>query len=666
MAFLKEKVAMHRTVVVSFALAALACMLMLASCSAADGNGSQVGGRAMDNSSKVESAEHVNGAVGYDAGEIPDELEYIPDAYRSPAEHAGMLERLDYETYDSFNYGVAGHELQKTAWVYVPYGYDPSTKYDVLYLSHGGWSNETTLMGTDANPTWFKNVVDHAIEDGKVKPLIIVCPTYNNLSASDSGDYSLALTLTDNFHNELVGDLVPTVESKYSTWAETTDKAGLAASRDHRGFGGFSMGGVNTWHAFEHAVTYFHWFIPMSGGAGFTGSYLAECVRDAGLEPDDFFIYAMTGTDDFAHDGFASQVRALESDDMFQATDSLTGGNLAYREREGYSHDFLATNEYTYNGMRLLFNGAQTEDARDDARESGNETDNAEVPYSRDTAIAEVASDSVFGNWSRLIFPVQKSYMSGNTLGNLSLTWYNYIDPDMTVEVCNYLHRRAAAGDTVFIDIYSDEEKASDPAKADTGLFFFRGDEGARTAVVSAGGGFAYVGAMHDSFPHCLELSKLGYNAFALIYRPGAQTACEDLARAIAYLHEHADELGISMEGYSLWGGSAGGRMSAWLGAYGTEAFGEAPHPAPAACIVNYTGLSEITGTEPPTYSAVGTSDWIADWRSMQSRIERIRSNGTDAEIEIFDGLPHGFGLGRGTNAEGWFDHAVAFWERQL
>ena len=38
------------------------------------------------------------------------------------------------------------------------------------------------------------------------------------------------------------------------------------------------------------------------------------------------------------------------------------------------------------------------------------------------------------------------------------------------------------------------------------------------------------MGAMHDSFPHALELSKLGYNAFALIYRPG--DAYEDLARA--------------------------------------------------------------------------------------------------------------------------------------
>lgn len=78
----------------------------------------------------------------------------------------------------------------------------------------------------------------------------------------------------------------------------------------------------------------------------------------------------------------------------------------------------------------------------------------------------------------------------------------------------------AENGDVIFYDIYTDEEKAADPTKEDTGLFFFKGNPGERFAVCNAGGGFAYVGAMHDSFPHALELSKMGYNAFALIYRP--------------------------------------------------------------------------------------------------------------------------------------------------
>ncbi len=174
------------------------------------------------------------------------------------------------------------------------------------------------------------------------------------------------------------------------------------------------------------------------------------------------------------------------------------------------------------------------------------------------------------------------------------------------------------------------------------------------------------MGAMHDSFPHALELSKKGYNAFALIYRPGAQTACEDLARAIAYIHDHADELEVDVEGYSLWGGSAGARMAAYLGSYGTAAFGERKYPQPGAVIMQYTGHSEMLGTEPPTYACVGTNDWIASYSTKERRIERIRHNGTDAEIEVFEGLPHGFGLGAGTVAEGWLDRAVDFWERQV
>lgn len=91
----------------------------------------------------------------------------------------------------------------------------------------------------------------------------------------------------------------------------------------------------------------------------------------------------------------------------------------------------------------------------------------------------------------------------------------------------------------------------------DTGLFFFRGEPGGKVAVCN----FVYVGAMQDSFLHALELSRQGYNAFALIYRPGAQTASEDLARAIAFLHDHAEQLDIDMIDYSLWVGSAGGRI---------------------------------------------------------------------------------------------------------
>ncbi len=69
--------------------------------------------------------------------------------YNSPSEHPGTLEKLTYQTWESFSYEEQAQELTKEAWVYLPYGYSEEQKYNVFYLSHGGWSNETTIMGTD-------------------------------------------------------------------------------------------------------------------------------------------------------------------------------------------------------------------------------------------------------------------------------------------------------------------------------------------------------------------------------------------------------------------------------------------------------------------------------------------------------------------------------------
>ncbi len=283
--------------------------------------------------------------------------------------------------------------------------------------------------------------------------------------------------------------------------------------------------------------------------------------------------------------------------------------------------------------------------------------------YTEDTQIRDVISDPVFDGYGHLIFPVDDWYYSGDTLGDLGLTYYRHIDPDTTVEICNYLRAHA---DAVFFDIYTEEEKAADPEKANTGLFFFKGEPGARFSICNAGGAFAFVGAMHDSFPHALELSKQGYNAFALIYRPGAQTACEDLARAITFIVDHAKELEVDTSCYSLWGGSAGARMAAWLGMYGPAAFGGDDLPRPGTVVMQYTGLNEYSQHDPPTYVCVGDRDGIASWRTMQRRLEAMNALGIDTEFHVYPGLGHGFGLGINTVAEGWINDAIAFWEKQM
>lgn len=264
------------------------------------------------------------------AGRIPEELAQIPEAYFQPASEQGSVERLDYQTYESMSYEDRTTQLTKTAYVYLPYGYSGETPYSVLYLMHGGWSNETTYLGTPEDPHELKNVLDHAIQDKNMPPVIVVCPTYNNTSPEDSADYGLALRLTDNYHNELANDLIPAVEEKYSTYAEGTSAQELRESRSHRAFAGFSMGSVTTWHTFQYCMDYFRYFLPSSGNLTSDGAYMESLVIDAGYGPKDFFIYAMSGTEDFAYAAFTNQIQSM-----------LDAGNAAL--------------QYIYNGLIWLW-----------------------------------------------------------------------------------------------------------------------------------------------------------------------------------------------------------------------------------------------------------------------------------------------------------------------
>lgn len=271
----------------------------------------------------------------------------------SESEYPGTLVELEYDTYESMTYEEQETVLRKRAIVYLPYGYSEDTQYNVFYLMHGGWSDETTYLGTPEHPNVFKNILDNGIAEGKILPMIVVCPTYNNESDTDSSDYSLALELTENYHNELINDLIPAVVSTYSTYAADTTPDGLRESRDHRAFCGFSMGSVTTWRTFQYCLDYFRYFMPSSGSLTTDGDYMASIVRDSGHDWDDFFIFAASGTDDFAYSSFKAQIEAMAdvSDGTFRYADNERDGNLYFLEQEGGVHNGDYAMEYFYNGL---------------------------------------------------------------------------------------------------------------------------------------------------------------------------------------------------------------------------------------------------------------------------------------------------------------------------
>lgn len=288
---------------------------------------------------------------------------------------------------------------------------------------------------------------------------------------------------------------------------------------------------------------------------------------------------------------------------------------------------------------------------------------------SENTTVQEVVENPAFNGFGEYIFPLNRySSYSNMKISNINslLPYHSHINTNSTIEVINYMINEVNSGEQIFYNIYSDEEKAQDSSKEDTGLFFFRGNENAPFAIICAGGGFSYVGSIHEAYPHALELSKQGYNAFVIQYRTDSQEATEDLARAISYIFQNAEQLKVSTSNYSLWGSSAGARMVAYIGTYGVEEFGGTNVPKPAAIIMAYTGHTDYSESDPPTFIVVGEDDGIANPNTMERRANNLRNVGVDVEFHKYPNLGHGFGLGIGTSAEGWINDAIAFWNKYI
>jgi len=292
------------------------------------------------------------------------------------------------------------------------------------------------------------------------------------------------------------------------------------------------------------------------------------------------------------------------------------------------------------------------------------------TPLTVDSFIRDIVDHPAFrGFGERLLARDDNSYYYNTQISNAAalMPYHQDVNPDVIVNALNYMINEARDDKTIFYDFYTAQQKRTDPAKENTGLFFFRGKPGAPFAIVCPGGGFTYVGSLHGGFPLALEISKKGYNAFVIRYRIGGErVACEDLAAAIAYIFTNYRTLQLNTGNYSLWGGSAGGRMAARLSSNGTAFYGEKDYPKPAAAIIFYTGHSDFTVNNPPTFSVLGERDNIANPEVIKQRIEAMKAAGIDAEFHLYPNVGHGFGLGIGTTAEGWLNNAVRFWEKHI
>lgn len=284
------------------------------------------------------------------------EFKTLPNEYKAESQNQGTIESMEYTVANLDN----GTDVKKLN-VYLPYGYDDSntnTKYNVLYLMHGGGEDETLLFGGPGQSKEMKRILDNMIANGDIEPLIVVTPTFNG------GKDDTAL-----FHEELVNDIIPLVETKYNTYAGNGDLDDLKASRDHRAFGGFSMGAVTTWYTYINCLDYFKYFIPLSGDcwaisetageskAMETAEYLANVAKEKGYGPEDYYLFCATGDLDIAYPNMSPQIEAMKQlTDTFVYSGDTNKGNFYFMVCEGGTHAWNWVNQYIYGILPDLFN----------------------------------------------------------------------------------------------------------------------------------------------------------------------------------------------------------------------------------------------------------------------------------------------------------------------
>ena len=281
----------------------------------------------------------------------------VPAAYAKESDHPGTVEMLVYDTKD---YAGDGSDIQKTAYVYLPFGYDPNDtkiRYNIIYLMHGwgGAAGEYFYMGNG----YIKTLLDEMIARGDIEPVIAVSATF--YAEGSSRDFSASIDQFRQFHLDFENALMPAVEGKYHTFAASTSSEDLKASRDHRAFGGFSLGSVTTWLQFCHDTDYIRYFLPMSGSSWYFGTYgdfqidknvdfIQQVVQENDLDDRGYFIYHAVGT----QDAVKSQ-SIMMADEMLSHPDVFTPDHYVFYQKNGGYHDFDAVREYIYNALPLFF-----------------------------------------------------------------------------------------------------------------------------------------------------------------------------------------------------------------------------------------------------------------------------------------------------------------------
>ena len=277
-----------------------------------------------------------------------------------------------------------------------------------------------------------------------------------------------------------------------------------------------------------------------------------------------------------------------------------------------------------------------------------------------------------------------------------------------------------------FLPLYTQKEIREDPALDGVCLLNFIRHPGKPICVICPGGGYNREWVLVEGYPMAQALDEHGFNSVILIYRTGhyglLPRPLDDLARAVSWLQAHEssplsddgpqtlrpDAKNYDMSRYAVMGASAGGHLCAM---WGTRQLGSRHYglPSPSALLLMYpaanltgfydlwesqTAAGDTAGAQasaaflrraggerftrqdierysldclideayPPVYAVHALDDPVVPASNTRLTRELLRRCGIRHLVRLVPEAGHSFGMGIGTDAEGWMEDAVRVW----
>jgi len=275
------------------------------------------------------------------------------DGYKF-VENGGNVIRWIYEV-PSTKPNDTKKTYRKSALVYLPYGYDENAKtdqYNVLYLVHGHQQSPEFFFTGAYCGSLTKSLLDNLHDKGEIKNLIVCAISYYGGQFNDSMGNSMS------FYKELKESIMPEFEKKFH----------IIKDREHRAYGGFSLGSMTTWLAFENCLDDIAFYIPISSNSWALGGGMQSADQDAlarylekkvlmqNKTKDDFKIYAGCGEQEMATAAMVSQFEGMKKlPDTFLYSENFSEGNIYFILCKGSGHDQVTVLRTLYNALPKFF-----------------------------------------------------------------------------------------------------------------------------------------------------------------------------------------------------------------------------------------------------------------------------------------------------------------------